>query len=137
MKRRVCYLPVETIVFNAVNEKGEIIKEVEFTFNNYAITTLKSEFGDINEVFKKHEKKPYDMAAILLYVGVKPNQLDFTLEEAREIVASGGSGVLSEVMSSVTNTFISIGGDEVRENFMKQMEGMGMKDVALMMMNSH
>lgn len=130
-KRRICCTPVDTLTFVLTDKKNNIEKEVDFTFNNYALILLINEFGNIQEVFAEYDKKPYDTVSILLYCGVKPNNFDFTLEEAREIVAGGGSAILEEITKAVTDSFLTLGGNEVTKKFIEEMEKQGMKEVAL------
>lgn len=132
MGRRIVFTPVETITFSSVytNERDEqIVEDVDFTFNNYALLILMNEFGNIDKLQKEYETKPYDLAAIFLYCGVKPNRTDFTIEAAREIVAGGGPVVLEEVTKQVTNYFLMSSGEQGRELFLKEMESEGMLEI--------
>lgn len=129
--KKVCYLPVDVIEFQA-STTGET---VEFAFNNFAFMTLLNEFGDINKLYEEYEKKPYDLTAIFLYCGVKPNRTDFTLDEARMIVVSGGGIVLEEVNNQVTNYFLMQTNDEGKQAFLKLMEGRGFKKEAEMILS--
>lgn len=123
--KRIAFKPLETITFEMRDEKRNIFKEVDFVFNNFALAIITDEFGDLNQLFKKYEKKPYDAAAILLYAGAKSNNMDFTLEEAREMVASGGHIVLSEVANLVIESLMIQGGEDTKKKFIDLMEKMG------------
>ncbi len=121
MVKRIRILPVNTTTFEVANEQGEVIKEVEFTFNNYALLTLSEEFGDINKLFRDMQTKPYDLTAILLYCGVKNNDTTFTLDDAKVLVAGGGAMVLSEVTSLVTESLLIQGGEDAKKKFTEEM----------------
>lgn len=125
MGKRIAFKPLETITFEMKDEKRNIFKEVDFVFNNFALAIITDEFGDLNQLFKKYEKKPYDAAAILLYAGAKSNNMDFTLEEAREMVASGGHIVLSEVANLVIESLMIQGGEDTKKKFIDLMKKMG------------
>ncbi len=121
MGKRVKILPVKTVTFEVCNETGDIEKVIDFTFNNYALATLTEQFGDINKLFKDMQSKPYDLVAVLLYCGVVNNDTEFTLEDARTLVAGGGGYVLEEVSDLVTESLLSLGGDDVKKKFMESM----------------
>ena len=125
MGKRIAFKPLETITFEMKDEKRNIFKEVDFVFNNFALAIITDEFGDLNQLFKKYEKKPYDATAILLYAGAKSNNMDFTLEEAREMVASGGHIVLSEVANLVIESLMIQGGEDTKKKFIDLMKKMG------------
>lgn len=121
MGRRVVIKPLQTLNFDIVDTDGNI-KTIDFTFNNYAVTVLTEEFGDLNNVLSEFDSKPYDTVAILLYCGVKPNNVDFTLEEARSIIASGGREVLEEISAVAIDSILIASGDEGKKLFKMEIE---------------
>lgn len=125
VKKRIPFMPLETVTFEMKSEDGETVKDIDFTFNNYAILTLTQEFGDMNALFKEYETRPYDITAILLYSGVKPNMTEFTLEEARAIVASGGTVIIEEVTRLVIESLMILGGDDAKKKFVMNLRMMG------------
>lgn len=122
---------MENVQFQALNSD----KTIEFVFNNFAFMTLLNEFGDISKLEKHYAKKPYDLTAIFLYCGVKPNQTDFTLDEARELVVCGGHKVFNEVNNQVTKYFLSQTDSEGKEAFLMEMERRGLKEVGKNMLS--
>lgn len=125
-KKRIPFMPLETVTFECVSEDGTSTKDIDFTFNNYAIMTLTQEFGGMNKLFKEYENKPYDITAMLLYAGVKPNMTDFTLDEARAVVASGGTVIIEEVTRLVVESLMILGGDDAKKKFIANMKIMGL-----------
>lgn len=125
LAKRIAFKPLETVTFEMRDEQENTIKEVDFVFNNFALSIIADEFGDLNKLFKEYEKKPYDATAILLYAGAKSNSMDFTLEEARAMVVSGGYIVLNEVSRLVIESLMVLGGEDAKKNFLIQMEKMG------------
>lgn len=73
--------------------------------NNDAIMFLTEEFGDINKLMKKEKNKPFDLAAKLLYCGVKLGDTSFTYDEARRIVLSGGINIVTALMENFVEAF--------------------------------
>ncbi len=122
MGKRIRILPVKTVTFEITDEQGEVVKEVEFTFNNYALLTLTYEFGDINKLFEDMKNKPYDLVAILLYCGVKNNDTEFTLDDAKMLVTGGGALVLEEVTNLVTESLLLQGGEDAKKKFNVEMK---------------
>lgn len=125
MKKRIPFMPLDTVTFEMQNEEGSTV-DIDFTFNNYAVITLTQEFGDMNKLFKEYETRPYDITAMLLYSGVKPNRTDFTLEEARGIVASGGTVIIEEVTKLVVESLMIMGGDDAKKKFLMNLRTMGL-----------
>lgn len=125
-KKHIPFMPLETVTFEMIGEDGKPDKEIDFTFNNYAIITLTQEFGDMNKLFKEYENKPYDITAMLLYAGVKPNMTEFTLEEAKVIVASGGTMIIEEVTRLVVESLMILGGDDAKKKFLMNLRTMGL-----------
>ena len=82
-KKFIPYKPLKWLVFEQLDDEGNKVRDIDFIFNNYALTTFVEQFGDIGAVVKDYEKKPYDLTAIILYCGVVNNQADFTLDDAK------------------------------------------------------
>lgn len=124
-KKIIPYKPLRQLVFEQKDEDGNKLSDIDFVFNNYALTTLVEEFGEMGSVLKQYEKKPYDLAAIILYCGVVNNNTDFKLTDARNIIAWAGKDVLEEVVACFIDSLLVLGGDEAKKKFMEQLQEMG------------
>lgn len=124
-KKIIPYKPLMQLVFEQKDEDGNKIDDLDFCFNNYALTTLVEQFGDLCNVMKEYEKKPYDLAAIILYCGVVNNNTDFTLEEARNIIVWAGKDVLEEVTACFIDSLLVLGGDDAKKKFLQELQEMG------------
>lgn len=87
----------------AINRVDPVILEFEdgtsktILLNNTALLILTEEFGDINELFKTANEKPFDLVAKLIYAGIKAVESNFTYEEAQIIALNGGIDLLEEL----------------------------------------
>jgi hypothetical protein len=116
MGRRLSIKPLETLTL----EFGD--RDIDFAMNNYALIVLREEFGDIGKLVKEFEQKPYELGAILLYCGAKTNNTDFTLDDARVIIASGGNLIFDNIMEITTDSLVVIGGPEVEKKYLLEMQ---------------
>lgn len=125
-KKFIPYKPLRQLVFERCDEDGNKLEDIDFVFNNYALTTLIEEFGNIQELTKQYEKKPYDLASIILYCGVVNNNTDFKLDDARTIIAYAGKDALEEVVACFIDSLLVIGGDDAKKKFIHQLQEMGL-----------
>lgn len=125
-KKFIPYKPLKWLVFEQLDDEGNKVRDIDFIFNNYALTTFVEQFGDIGEVVKDYEKKPYDLTAIILYCGVVNNQADFTLDDAKAIIAFSGRQALEEVVACFIDNLLIIGGDDAKKKFAEQLKEMGL-----------
>lgn len=80
-------------------------KEFICLLNNDAIMFLTEEFGDINKLMEKEKDRPFDLAAKLLYCGVKLSDTSFTYDEARRITLSGGINLVTALLDNFVEAF--------------------------------
>jgi len=90
--------------------------------NNDAIMFLTEEFGDINKLMEKEKDKPFDLAAKLLYCGVKLGDASFTCDEARRIVLSGGMNLVIALLDNFVDAFKVNATDEELEIYAGELE---------------
>lgn len=80
-------------------------RDLTCLLNNDAIMFLTEEFGDINKLMEDEKNKPFDLAAKLLYAGVKLGDTSFTYEEARSITISGGMSIVMALLDNFVEAF--------------------------------
>lgn len=99
-KRKFAIRPVQPLEFEfADGTKKEAIFTVE------ALMLISEEFGDLTELAKEEKNKPYDLAAKILYCGMKILDDTVTYDEAKSILIGGGVGLLEAIFESVIETY--------------------------------
>lgn len=84
------------------------------TFNNEAFILYTYEYGPLNQAaFADMISKPYDFTAKVLHSGMMVHDRNVTLEEARNIIVSGGEDLLLEISRLMTENFLT--GAEAQE----------------------
>lgn len=113
-RRRFAVKPVDPLEFEFADGT---IKRAIFTVDAFIL--MSDEFGDIATLAEDEQRKPYDLAAKILYCGMKVLDTETTMEEAEAIVLSGGLGVISAVFESVIETY---NGMDLSEDIKKKVE---------------
>ena len=108
--------PQEPIQINFLDRK------IMCYINVDAICLLKSEFGDMIELSSELKDKPYDLAALLLYAGVKSGDMAFTLDEAKYIACAAGSQLLDELSRAYVKCCGDVGGEEFTKKYIAELE---------------
>ncbi|SHF13444.1 hypothetical protein SAMN02745784_02918 [Tissierella praeacuta DSM 18095] len=80
-------------------------KAIEAIFTVEAFILLSEEFGDLVTLANEEKSKPYDLAAKLLYCGMKVMNASSTYEEAKAIVIGGGLPLIEIIFENVMETF--------------------------------
>ncbi|WP_143318926.1 hypothetical protein [Clostridium sp. HBUAS56010] len=115
MARRITAMPVEEIII-AFNDK-----EMVATFNMKAVSYMQQ------ELFKSKKKKNSitEFGSLVLYGGIKANDPNFTIEEARALALTINPSSLNEIIEAYTE---SIGAsaenellDEAKKKILAQM----------------
>lgn len=88
--------PIE-IVFND--------KTLTCLLNNDALMFLNETYGDIKELLEKEKNKPFDLAAKLLFCGVKLHDNSFDYETAKKIITSGGISLTLALVDNFVENF--------------------------------
>lgn len=99
-------------------------KEFICLLNNDAIMFLTEEFGDINKLMDDEKDKPFDLAAKLLYCGVKLGDTSFTYDEARSITLSGGMNTVLALLDNFIEAFKVNATDEELEAYAGELRRM-------------
>lgn len=94
MARRITAMPAEEIVI-AFNDK-----ELVATFNMKAVGYMQQ------ELFKNKKKKNsiWEFGALVLYGGIKANEPNFTIEEARALALTMNPSSLNEIIEAYTES---------------------------------
>jgi len=111
MKRTIAVKPIETLEF--VFSDGT---KREACFNVEALIHLTEEFGNIDTLFAKGISKPYDLAAKILYSGMKSFDSAVTLDEAKAIVVAMGFSFVIEVMDMFQENIGAVSDSELKKN---------------------
>ena len=111
MKRRFAVRPIEPLVleFSDGTEK-------EAVFNVESMIYLTEQFGDISHLIETEMTKPYELAAKILYSGMKVLDSTVTLDEARAIIVGGGVRLMAEIMDMFAENFGAIDPEELKKN---------------------
>ena len=99
-KRKFAVRPVEPLILE-FSDGTE--KEVAMTID--ALMILTEEFGDLSDLMARELTKPIDLAAKILYAGIRVNDTTITLDEAKNIVLGGGLPLQLELMELLTDSF--------------------------------
>lgn len=108
--------PVEPIVLNFPD------KVIKCYINIDSISLLQSEFGDLEKLSEETKNKPYNLAAKLLYCGVKTNDMTFTLEEAERITCCVGARLLDDLANAFIKCCGDVGGDAFVKKYTEGLE---------------
>lgn len=116
-RKRIAVRPIEPLELEFADGT---VKEAKFDVEMMMI--LSDEFGDLTELAKEGQKKPYDLAAKLLYCGLKVFDKDVTLNEAKTIVVGGGLPLLQAIFESVVETFNGIDDEEFKKKVLQELQ---------------
>ena len=111
MKKTFAVTPLETL--ELVFPDGTTR---EACFNVESLIYLTEEFGDITRLVQTEMSKPYDLAAKILYSGMKPFDSAVTLDDARGIMVAGGVSLMAEIMDMFNHNFGTIDEEDVKKN---------------------
>ena len=111
MRRHIAVKPAETLVMNFPDGSFK-----EAVFNIEALITLTEEFGGISKMAKTFHGRPYEMAARILYSGMKILDASVTLEEARALMIGGGIPLMADIMEMFQESFGAIDPEELKKN---------------------
>ena len=89
--------------------------------NNDAIMFLTETYGDVNKLMEREKDKPFDLAAKLLYCGVKLGMPSFEYDMARRIVLSGGIHLVTELFDNLLGAFKVNATDEQLEGYLGEL----------------
>lgn len=73
--------------------------------NNDALMLLDETFGDIQKLLESEKGKPFDLAAKLLFCGVKLHDTSFDYETAKKIITSGGLSLTLALVENFVENF--------------------------------
>jgi hypothetical protein len=111
MKRKFAVIPIETL---ALEFPDGTVKEA--VFNVESLIYLTEEFGDLSRLVEDEMTKPYELAAKILYSGMKVMDGGVTMEEAQAIVVSGGVRLMAEIMDMFQENLGEVDGEELKKN---------------------
>ena len=111
MKRRFSVKPIEPLVLEFLDGT-----EKEAVFNVESLIYLTEEFGDISNLMETEMTKPYELAAKILYSGIKVLDSSITLDEAKAILIGGGVRLIAEIFDSFQENFGSVDPEELKKN---------------------
>ena len=113
MPRKFAISPIETLelVFPDGSKR-------EAAFNVESMIYLAEEFGDITKLMEEEMTRPYELAAKILYSGMKTFDTSVTLDEAKAIVVGGGIALLTEIMNLFGESFAEIDTEEVKKKLL-------------------
>ena len=82
------------------------------TMNKKALNIIDSEFKGLEKVMDKYSNpiNIFEIAAILLYAGIKVNNESITLDESRSIIVLSEGRLLDSIFEASKNALVSIGG---------------------------
>ena len=109
-KRRFNVRPVEPLILEFADGTE---KEVAMTID--ALIILTEEFGDFAELIEKEFTKPIDLAAKILYAGIRVNDTTVTMEEAKSIVLGGGLPLQLELMDMLTESLGTVSETDLKK----------------------
>ena len=112
-KRSIAVKPAETLVIQLSDGT-----EREAIFNMEALIIFAEEFGDLTELTKKFTSRPYELAAMILYSGMKILDASVTFEEAKAIMVGGGVVLLAEIMEMFYEGFADVDQAELKKNLL-------------------
>jgi len=109
-KRRFAVRPVEPLILEFADGTE---KEVAMTID--ALMILTEEFGDLSDLMARELTKPIDLAAKILYAGIRVNDTTITLEEAKNIVLGGGLPLQLELMDILTESLGTVSETDLKK----------------------
>ena len=111
MPKKFAISPIETLelVFPDGSKR-------EAAFNVESMIYLAEEFGDLTKLMKEEMTRPYELAAKILYSGMKTFDTSVTLDEAKAIVVGGGIALLAEIMNLFGESFSEIDTGELKKS---------------------
>lgn len=109
-KRRFAVRPVEPLLLEFADGTE---KEVAMTID--ALMILTEEFGDLSNLMEKEFTRPVDLAAKILYAGIRVNDTTITLEEAKNIVLGGGLLLQLELMDALAESLGTVSESDLKK----------------------
>lgn len=82
------------------------------------------EFGEIQDVLKEYETKPYDLTAIILYSGMKLLHPETTLEECQAILMGGGVPLMNKVLEVFNENIGSMDSEQLKKSVQERVDVM-------------
>jgi|GEM_PF-1290989 len=76
---------------------------------------LIQEFGEIKDILKEYETRPYDLTAMILYSGMKLLHPEITLEECQFIIMGGGLPLMNKVLEVFNKNIGSIDSEQLKK----------------------
>lgn len=80
-----------------------------------SLILLVQEFGEIEDILREYENRPYDLTAIILYSGMKILDASITLDECKLITMSGGLPLMNEVLEQFNKNIGSMSQEEIKK----------------------
>ena len=95
--------------------------------NKKALNIIDSEFKGLEKVMDKYSNpiNIFEIAAILLYAGIKVNNESITLDESRSIIVLSEGKLLDSIFEATKNAVIATGGlkTNLLYKYLKNKEG--------------
>jgi len=111
MRKKFAVSPAQTL---AMEFPDGTVREAAFTVES--LLYLTEEFGDLTLVFEEEMIRPYDLAAKILYSGMKTFDTTVTLDEARAIAVGGGVVLMTEIFTMFAENFPELDSEDVKKN---------------------
>ncbi|MCL2225788.1 MAG: hypothetical protein FWB96_12545 [Defluviitaleaceae bacterium] len=111
MPKKFAVTPIEPLIMEFPDGSTR-----QAAFNVEAMICLQEEFGDLAELVNEEIARPYELAAKILYSGMKTFDTSVTLDEARAIIVGGGVLLMTEIMNLFGESFGEIDEEELKKN---------------------
>jgi len=116
MKRKIAIKPAETLEIEVKDKNGDTIETIEAVFNVESLMVLTEEFEDPLKLSETFQNQPYEMAARILYSGIKVLNASVTLDYAKSLMVSGGIELLAEIMELFQANLGVVSQEELKKN---------------------
>ncbi|ASN72274.1 hypothetical protein 10S12_12 [uncultured Caudovirales phage] len=75
------------------------------SFGNLTFLMLKNEFGDLGKLSVDYQERPFELASMILYCGMKVMDTSTTFDEAQAIVIGGGFEMIGAIFDKTIEAF--------------------------------
>lgn len=94
-------------------------KTYKCSFNMVAMSYMQEAFATVNDLETLGDISPAHMCALVLYAGIKANDEDFTMEEAKELSMQIGAGAYGEIFGMFNKSIIDSSSEEDKRKLKK------------------
>ncbi len=97
-------------------------KTLNCIFNNDALTLFAELYGGLAEAAEEGKTEPFSYAAKLLHCGVYATNQEFTLDEAKAIVLSGGMSFMAQLFNHLAESFLANATEEQKKTYLAELK---------------